>query len=124
MDTSRPLTQGVTHNDIFPGNVLVKDRNVTALLDWEEADCDWLIWDLACSLWPFCNTADNLRTEAVTEFVAAYRAAGGRVPPEEDDLIVPLLRGKRVLEVLRAPTDRDPRWDVQLANMRAYNALA
>jgi aminoglycoside phosphotransferase (APT) family kinase protein len=36
--STRQLTVGVTHNDIFPGNVLVQDGQVTALLDWEEAD--------------------------------------------------------------------------------------
>jgi hypothetical protein len=57
------------------------------------------------------------------DFLHAYRAASGRVPPEEDDLIVPLLQVKRILEVLRAPTDRHPRWDYQLANLRAYQLL-
>jgi hypothetical protein len=36
---------------------------------------------------------------------------------------VPLLQVKRILEVLRAPTDRHPRWDYQLANLRAYQLL-
>jgi hypothetical protein len=57
---------------------------------------------------------------ATQDFLDAYRAASGRVPPEEDDLIVPLLQVKRILEVLRAPTDRNPRWDYQLANLNAY----
>ena len=57
------------------------------------------------------------------EFLAAYRAAGGLVPPDEDDLIVPLVRARLLLEVLRAPNDRDPRWDHQLANLCAHAAL-
>jgi hypothetical protein len=59
----------------------------------------------------------------VEDLLDAYRTASGRVPPEEDDLIVPLLRVKRILEVLRAPTDRDPHWDYQLANLHAYQLL-
>jgi Ser/Thr protein kinase RdoA (MazF antagonist) len=122
--STRQLTVGVTHNDIFPGNVLVQDGQVTALLDWEEADIDWLVWDLASAILPFCSTADgDLDTSAVQDFLHAYRAASGRVPPEEDDLIVPLMQVKRILEVLRAPTDRHPRWDYQLANLRAYQLL-
>ena len=66
---------------------------------------------------------DRLDEPAVAEFLAAYRAVGGPVPPEEDDLIVPLIRAKRILEVLRAPFDRDPQWDHQLANLRAYAFL-
>ena len=121
---TRSITVGVTHNDIFPGNVLVHERRVTALLDWEEADLDWLVWDLASSILPFCSTAGgDLDTSATQGFLDTYRAASGRVQPEEDDLIVPLLRVKRILEVLRAPTDRHPRWDYQLENLRAYQLL-
>ncbi|HKX14276.1 MAG TPA: phosphotransferase, partial [Propionibacteriaceae bacterium] len=121
---TRNLTVGVTHNDVFPGNVLVRGGQVAALLDWEEADIDWLVWDLASSLGPFCSAPDgDLDVNAMQEFLDSYRGARGRVPPEEDDLIVPLLRVKRILEVLRAPTDRHPRWDYQLANLRAYQHL-
>ena len=122
IDQSRPIAVGVTHNDIFGGNVLIQHGQVTAILDWEEADIDWLVWDLACSIWPFCGTAEDVNV-AIAEFVTAYRDAAGRVPPEEDDLIVPLIRTKRILEVLRAPTDRHPQWDLQIANLRAYQAL-
>jgi hypothetical protein len=103
---------------------LVHDGHVTGLLDWEEADLDWLVWDLASSILPFCSTAGgDLDTSATQGFLDTYRAASGRVQPEEDDLIVPLLRVKRILEVLRAPTDRHPRWDYQLENLRAYQLL-
>jgi Ser/Thr protein kinase RdoA (MazF antagonist) len=121
IDRNRPLAVGVTHNDIFPGNVLVQAGSVTAFLDWEEADVDWLVWDLASSVWPFCDQTDWRLS--ITEFVAAYRDGGGRVLAEDDGLILPLVRAKRILEVLRAPTDRHPRWDLQLANLEAYQAL-
>jgi Ser/Thr protein kinase RdoA (MazF antagonist) len=121
---TRSVVAGVTHNDIFPGNVLVDDGHVTALLDWEEADVDWQVGGLASSIGPFCSTADGaLDDKAAKEYIDSYRVAGGRVPPEEDDLIVPLLRIKRILEVLRAPTDRHPQWDYQLANLRTYQVL-
>jgi Ser/Thr protein kinase RdoA (MazF antagonist) len=119
----RPVT-GLTHNDIFPGNVLVHQGQVTAVLDWEEAEIDWQVWDLASALWSFCAQGERLDDQAREEFLAAYRAAGGPVPPDEDDLIVPLVRARLLLEVLRAPTDRDPRWDHQLANLRAHAALS
>lgn len=121
---TRSVTAGLTHNDIFPGNVLVDDGHVTALLDWEEADLDWLVWDLASSIGPFCSTPGGaLDGKAAQEYIDSYRLAGGRVPPEEDDLIVPLIRVKRILEVLRAPMDRHPQWEYQLANLRAYQVL-
>jgi hypothetical protein len=37
---------------------------------------------------------------------------------------VPLIRVKRILEVLRAPTDREPRWDHQRHNLRSLEPLA
>ena len=123
INSTRRVATGVTHNDIFPGNVLVLEGRVAALLDWEEADIDWLVWDLACGIWPFCDAEDDLNA-AVAECLVAYRDAGGLVPPAEDDLIIPLIRAKRILEVLRAPTDRHPRWDLQLANLRAYQMLS
>jgi Ser/Thr protein kinase RdoA (MazF antagonist) len=119
----RPIS-GITHNDIFEGNVLVRDGRVSAVLDWEEADLDWQVWDLASSLWPFCSEGDRLHPQAVADFLAAYRSAGGPVPPDEEALIVPLVRAKRLLEVLRAPTDRNPQWEQQLSNLRAFAALA
>jgi hypothetical protein len=88
-------------------------RPVTGLThNWEEANIDWQVWDVASSLWPFCSDGDRLHQRAVTEFLTAYRAAGGTVPSDEDDLIVPLIRARRILEALRAPTDRHPRWDL------------
>jgi CBS domain-containing protein len=119
----RPVT-GLTHNDIFEGNLLVHRGRVSAVLDWEEADIDWQVWDLASSLWPFCSDGDRLHQRAATEFFTAYRAAGGTVPSDEDDLIVPLIRARRILEVVRALTDRHPRWDLQQANLRAYTDLS
>jgi Ser/Thr protein kinase RdoA (MazF antagonist) len=120
----RPMT-GLTHNDIFAGNVLIHEGQVSAVLDWEEADLDWLVWDLASAAWSFCSSDDaGLDQGALTEFLRAYRAAGGPVPPEEDDLIVPLVRARLLLEVLRAPYDRQPQWDRQLVSLRAYTGLS
>jgi Ser/Thr protein kinase RdoA (MazF antagonist) len=73
----RPVT-GLTHNDIFEGNVLVHRGRVSAVLDWEEANIDWQVWDLASSLWPFCADGERLNQRAVTEFLTAYRPLAER----------------------------------------------
>ncbi len=114
---------GLTHNDIFEGNVLVDHGRLSAVLDWEEADVDWQAYDVAIAAWFFCRAGADLDRAAFARFVAAYRAGGGTVPPAEDDLLVPLIRVKRVLEVLRAPTDRHVDWDEQLDNLRAAEGL-
>lgn len=120
------LTTGVVHGDYFPGNLLVADRRAVAVLDWEEADVDWQAYDVACAAWSFtvAEMSDQLDRGAMDDFVARYRDAGGTVPPSEDDVLVPLVRVKRILEILRAPTDRRVDWEYQLRNFRAAEKLS
>jgi homoserine kinase type II len=111
------------HADFFPGNLLVDGDRATAVLDWEEARLDWPAIDLAAAVWHFCSHGLHIDEGAFRAFVHAYRSAGGIVPAEEDDLLIPLIRVKRILEVLRAPTDRHVDWDYQLDNLRSFELL-
>ena len=82
---------------------------------------------LACcthAVGTFCFAGEELDRPAARRFVAAYRDAGGTAPREEEDLLVPLMRVKRILEVLRAPADRHARWEHQRHNLRALRQLA
>jgi Ser/Thr protein kinase RdoA (MazF antagonist) len=106
------------HGDFFPGNVLVDRGRVTALLDWEEARLDWPAIDLAAGVWHFARSD----REAADRFVATYVEAGGA--ESDRAVLTPLIRAKRVLEVLRAPTDRYVDWDYQSDNLRAIELLA
>jgi Ser/Thr protein kinase RdoA (MazF antagonist) len=106
------------HGDFFPGNVLVDGGRVTALLDWEEARLDWPEIDLAAGVWHF-GWRDG---EADDRFLAAYADAGGI--PADPAVLAPLIRVKRVLEVLRAPTDRHVDWDYQSDNLLAIDRLS
>jgi Ser/Thr protein kinase RdoA (MazF antagonist) len=122
---SRRLATSLVHGDYFPGNVLFRRRRAVAVLDWEELAVDWTTYDLASGLWSFCtDEANELDRTALADFVAAYRDAGGTAPPREDDLIVPFVRVKRLMEVLRAPTDRHVDWAYQAANLDAFRRLA
>lgn len=120
---TRRLMHGAVHGDFFRGNVLVRDDEVVALLDWEEAHVAPLVSELANGVWEFGQDGDDLERETGAAFVAAYREAGGPVPGVEDELIVPLIRAKRVLELLRAPTDRRVDWDYQAHNLRSAENL-
>jgi homoserine kinase type II len=116
---------GVIHADLFAGNVLVRAGRAIALIDWDEANVDWLAFDLACAAWEFCADADGaLDGQAFAAFLRAYRDAGGTVPAYEDDLLVGLMRVRRVLELLRAPYDRHVDVDHQLRNLCALQRLA
>jgi Ser/Thr protein kinase RdoA (MazF antagonist) len=120
----RRLPASLVHGDFFPGNVLMSGDEAVAVVDWEEAQVDWLTWDLANAVGTFCSGAgEDLDRAAGERFVAAYRAAGGTAAPRDDELLEPLVRVKRILEVLRAPTDRRPRWDHQRRNLRSLARL-
>ena len=45
------------------------------------------------------------------------------MPPTEDDTLLPLMRMRRVLEILRAPYDRTVDWNYQLCNLEAFHGL-
>jgi Ser/Thr protein kinase RdoA (MazF antagonist) len=119
----RALPVTLVHGDYFPGNVLVTDRGVSGIIDWEEAHLDWPIWDLAGAIGSFCAGDDDLDRDACRGFVDSYRAAGGSATRSDDDLLLPLVRVKLILEVLRAPTDRRPRWEHQRHNLRLLENL-
>jgi Ser/Thr protein kinase RdoA (MazF antagonist) len=122
---TRNLLHGVVHGDFFRGNLLVRDGQIVALIDWEESHVAPLVSELANGVWEFTKSkaSDDFDREAGARFVAAYRDAGGPVSPAEDDLIVPLIRAKRILELLRAPSDRRVDWEYQAHNLRSAENL-
>jgi Ser/Thr protein kinase RdoA (MazF antagonist) len=115
----RPPKTAPIHADVFRGNILVRDGRVVAIVDWEEANVDWVAYDLANATWEFCGYDETVSAE----FIRAYRAAGGTVPAAEDELLIPLVRLRRILELIRAPYDREVDWDYQLANLDAFERL-
>ena len=122
---AREPASGVLHGDFFPGNVIARDGRIVGLVDWEEAHPGWLATELANAGWEFCRTpaGDDLERNELRRFVDAYRDAGGPPDEAEDDLLLPLIRIKRILEVLRAPTDRHVDWAYQERNRRAFERL-
>jgi homoserine kinase type II len=121
----RKPTQGLVHGDFFVGNVLIEQERVVGLVDWEEARLDWTLFDVSSAVWEFCKSGDKTTFDrlAAASFLASYRSAGGTLPADEDDLIVPLIRARRILEVLRSPYDRTVDWGYQLANLKAFERL-
>ena len=56
----RTLPVSVIHGDYFPGNVLLAGDELAGIVDWEEAQVDWVTWDLASAIGAFCSTGDAL----------------------------------------------------------------
>ena len=62
-------------------------------------------------------------TSGRDEFLTVYRAAGGTVPSDEYDLIVPLIRAWRILgSAAHRLIGSTCRQDLQQANLRAHTA--
>jgi Ser/Thr protein kinase RdoA (MazF antagonist) len=122
---TRRLKEGLDPRRLLSGNVLVRGRKAVGLVDFEEARIDWTAADLAGAIWEFCKHDDDETFDAAEAdaFLRAYRAAGGVVPAAEDDLLVPLIRVRRILELPRAPYDREVDRDYQRANLDAFQRL-
>lgn len=100
--TNPPLTSGPLHDDYHGNNLLLADGQVTALLDWDGCHPDWLAFDLANGLWEFCSDDDihTLDLTAAQAFLQAYATASGPVNEPEIDLLIPLIRCRRMIEIM------------------------
>ena len=127
--SGRPLHFAPTHGDYYRGNLLVEEDRISAVLDWEECRPDWLAAELGRALWEFCKseTRHTLGRTGAGDFLRAYREAGGPVPETDFDLLVPLNRCVRLVEVLFALDEarRGQPWDAgyTLHNLRALENL-
>lgn len=103
--SARSLLAAPTHGDFYAGNVLVDGGGrVSAVIDWDEARPDWLVYELARATWEFCRlkkekTLDESRT---FDFLKSYTEAEGVVSPADFDLLIELMRAVRLQEVLFA----------------------
>jgi Ser/Thr protein kinase RdoA (MazF antagonist) len=98
----RTLLRAPIHGDIYAANLLSEDERITAIIDWDECQFEPLVYELGRVLWEF---AKDSRTHVLDEgkrqrFLASYWSAGGPVPPEETDLLVPYICMLRIIESL------------------------
>ena len=84
---------GLVHGDYLPGNVLVRDGALAAIVDWEEAQLDWPTWDLANVRGTVCEAGDDLDRDACRVFLEDYRSAGGTAPVRGAPAPQPALTG-------------------------------
>jgi len=127
--SQRRLHFAPVHGDYYRGNVLAEGARITAVIDWEEAHPEWLVFELASALYEFCKDDERCTLERAraTAFLQAYREAAGPVPPSDDDLLLPFIRVIRLIEVLFSldQARQGQPWDpaYTLGNLRALENL-
>ncbi len=80
------------HGDFYPGNVLVRDGHIVAVLDWDEVFIAPPEVELA---WAACEWGSVLwRTDLLgaRSFMADYGGAGGTAEPLDDEALAQLFR--------------------------------
>lgn len=100
--SGRPLLFAPTHGDYYRGNLLAEGDRLTAVIDWDECQPEWLTYELGRAVWEFCHdrATHTLDKAKASQFLQVYQDAGGVVPAEEFDLLVPFMRCVRLIEVL------------------------
>lgn len=97
------LISGVIHGDFYAGNILTKSNGeITAVIDWDECCREWFIYELARTIWEFCQDSNEnkLDVSKANSFIQDYKLAGGPVPEREFYLIIPFIRYVRLIEIL------------------------
>jgi Ser/Thr protein kinase RdoA (MazF antagonist) len=103
-ESGRTLTLAPIHGDYWRNNVLVQNDVISAVLDWNKCQVEWLVYEVGQATWEFCkNRSQNtLDFPKAVRFLQAYQEAGGAVPSSDFDLIVPFIRCLRIIEILFA----------------------
>jgi Ser/Thr protein kinase RdoA (MazF antagonist) len=103
---ARPLLTAPTHGDFYAGNVLVDGAGgrISAVIDWDDAHPDWLVYELARATWEFCRSKKEktLDENRAFDFMRNYTEAEGVVSPVDFDLLIELMCAVRLQEVLFA----------------------
>ncbi len=66
------LPQGIVHGDMFPDNTLFKGNELVAIVDFEEACQDYLLFDVGMTINGFCFKNNVLDQDLMQAFLKAY----------------------------------------------------
>lgn len=87
------------HGDFHPGNVLVRDRGIAGVVDWQYARLDWPAFELAGTVWDLAWDGRSTTIDAAIrdEIIRNYVDAGG---PGETAAVEPLMRLESLVSAL------------------------
>ncbi len=112
---------GPTHGDYYRRNLLCRRGRIQGIIDWDQSHLAPLIEELAWATWEFAKvpSGTDLDDQRARAFLAAYHAAAGPAPVEEQELIIPLIRW-RLREEVRRSTARAARGETGEATDQEY----
>lgn len=101
-DSERSLLFAPTHCDYWCNNILVKDGQISAVVDWDGGKTEWLFYPLGRAIWDFGKNKcqPGLDYQKAVRFLQTYQAAASPVPFTEFDLLIPVMRCVCLVEVL------------------------
>lgn len=70
LDSSLP--RGIVHGDLFPNNTIFKDQVLQAIIDFEEACSDQLLFDVGMTINGFCFVDNLLQPDLLKAFLSGY----------------------------------------------------
>ena len=81
-----PLPTGLIHGDLFPDNVLFKNGELIAFLDFEEFAIDTFLFDIAMAVNGFCLSRGRPNARKTALFLDAYEKIRPLLPEEKEHL--------------------------------------
>lgn len=70
---SSDLPKGVVHGDLFPNNTIFEGEELIALIDFEEACSDHLLFDVGMTINGFCFVDNELNAKLLNAFLRGYQ---------------------------------------------------
>ena len=104
-----PLPRGLIHGDVFPDNTLFRDHELVAILDFEAACEDVLLFDVAMTIHGFCFPGEKWSPQLADALVRGYSERRPLSDEEWDALPIYLrwcsltMMGWHLEELLRRP---------------------
>jgi len=78
------LPKGVIHADIFPDNTLFQNEKLIAIIDFEEANYDNLLFDVGMTINGFCFRNNLLDEDLFKNFISTYNKIRPLTQQEKD----------------------------------------
>ncbi len=116
-----PLPVGFIHGDLFPDNTLFRGEELVAILDFEAACEDALLFDVAMAIHGFCFPDEQWSPELADAFVGAYSERRPLDEAEREALPTYLrwcplaMMGWHLQELIRRPDEGNERRAAEFA---------